>query len=114
MARRMQDFDRAVAQLKRFFVFSFMNGEISLRMGAIYDRRSGSLRQIEMPTDEIGMEMSLENILDRSVPLFGKPKISVDIPQGIDDSRLAFTIYIVRRFTQTAGIQLLNEHNSAF
>ncbi len=114
MTRRMQYFDRAVAQVKNLAVDRLMNGKIRLGMRTIYDRGAGSLGQIKMAAYKISMKMGFENILDRRLPLPGKIQINIDIPQRVDDRRFTFTLNIICRFTETSGIQLLDEHNPAF
>jgi hypothetical protein len=58
--------------------------------------------------------MRFKNVPDGCFSLPAEIKIYVDIPQWIDDRRFALAFDIIRRFTKTAGIQLLDEHNHAF
>jgi len=110
----MQYFYSTVAQMKQLSVFSFVNGETGFRIRTIDDRCAGYFCQVKMPAHKIGMEMSFENVFDLRLAFFCQLEVGIDVPERVYNCRLSFAVDIISRFTEATGIQLLNEHNSAF
>src|SRR5438477_259504 len=91
-----------------------MDRKICLCSRTVNDGGPCGLCQIQVTRHKVCMKMRLKNIFDGGVALFCKPEICVDIAQRVDDSSLPLAINVIGRFTETAGIQLLNEHYFAF
>src|SRR5258707_2946693 len=114
MPRSMQYFYGAIPHMKYLPVCRFMNRKNRLCFRTVNNGSAGCLCQVQVPGDKVSMKMGFKYIFDSGVPFFCKPKVSVDVAQGVDDSRFPFAINVIRCFTETAGIQLLNEHNLPF
>jgi hypothetical protein len=62
---------------------------------------SGSGRQLAMTGDEVGVEMSLENVTNLNLVRLGGLEVNIDVPLWIDDHRLALRGQQVRGMRQT-------------
>src|SRR5260221_11589726 len=91
-----------------------MNSKYLLCFRTINNGSVGCFYHVQLPGDKVSMKMGIKYISDSGVPFFCKPKVSVDVAQGVDSNRFPFAINVIRCFTETAGIQLLNEHNLPF
>ena len=51
------------------------------------DRRAGTIAQLEMPRDEVGVQVGQQDVFDREAVLRRKGEVLVDIALRIDDGR---------------------------
>ena len=63
--------------------------ELRARGRADVDLRAGSLRQLPVAGDEVGMQVRLEDVADREAVLLRGFEVDLDIALRIDDHRLA-------------------------
>src|SRR6478672_5470866 len=101
-------------QLERFAIGCHMYFKGRFRTGTIHDGSAGCLAQVDMATDEIGMEMRFEDILYRRVPFCSELEIRVYIAQRVNNSSFAIAFNIIRCLAQAAGVELPNKHNKSF
>ena len=64
VAGRVQDLDGDVTDLQQFAVFGDVRVKRSVGVGAVDDGRTGFFGERDVPTDEVGVEMRLEDVLD--------------------------------------------------
>jgi hypothetical protein len=110
----MQHFNGTISQAEQLTVGGFMNGKLGLSVRAVYNRGSRNFGKIQVPRHKVRMEMGLEYEFYRGLPLFCQLKISIDIPQGVNNSSFTGAFNIIGCFTQAPGIQLLDEHTLHF
>ncbi len=110
----MQHFDADIAQLEDLSVGCLVNGKMGFGMGAVDDRRTRGLGQIQVTAYKIRMLMGLQDIADLCLTFLRKLEVNIDITQRVDDSGFSATLDIIGCFTQASGIQLFNEHTRDF
>ena len=76
------------------------------------DRRAGTIAQLEMTRDEVGVQVGQQDVFDREAVLRRKGEVLVDIPLGIDDGRDMGELVTdqVRRVGEAPEIELLENH----
>src|SRR5712692_1614457 len=74
------------------------------------DFSSGARRQLAMTAHEVRMQMSLDDVLDLEILSFRFFNVLIDVALRIDDSGFAFRSDQIRSVSETAEIELLEEH----
>ena len=76
------------------------------------NRCSHTIAQLEVPGNEVRMEVRQDDMLDPETMLLGKPQVSVDVSLWIDDGRDArlLVAHEIRRVRQTVTVELLENH----
>ena len=85
-------------------------GKSNSGLGAKNYLSAGACRQFAMPADKIGVQVSLDHILDPKVLRRGFLDILIDVALRIDDCRLTFRTNQVRSMRQTGKIELFKVH----
>jgi hypothetical protein len=84
MSRSLEELEAALPELNLVSVLDRDVRELSSGPGAEIDARSGALGKFAMARDEVGMQMSLDNMFDPP-PLAGcHLEVDINVPLGID------------------------------
>ena len=106
-ARMARRFERASAARGRSSTASPSpkRRERILRLGrrAQIDGGAGAVAQLEMPGDEVGVEVRQEDVRDPQAVLGGKGEILVDVALRIDDGRRVRSLVADRGTTRAPG-----------
>ena len=71
---------------------------------------AGPFRELVVPTDEVGMQMGLDHVLDFEALSFCFIDVLVDIPLRVDDRGVPFRANEIRRVCKTPQVKLLEVH----
>jgi hypothetical protein len=84
--------------------------------GAQVNRRPDAIAQLDVASDEIGVEMCEEHVRDPQPMLFGKRQVLIDVTLRVDDSGPPgqFVADEIRRMRETVEIELLEKHCISF
>ena len=112
MTRRFEHFDPHVAELERIAVPHRHERVLRLRRAAESNRRAGAIAQLEVPGDEVGVEVREKDVADGELVLAGVGEIAIDITLRIDDDGAAsdFVADQIGRMRQATEIELLQQH----
>ena len=76
------------------------------------DLRPSVFFQVQVSTDEIGVEVCFEDIFDLRVVALGAIEVRLNFSQRVKDRRFTITLDIIGRVGQASGIYLLYIHNT--
>src|SRR5215469_11825470 len=114
MAWRFEDLQAQARELERIAVFHRGEGVLGLRAGAESNRGTAAVAQLQMPGDEIGMEMREEDVADGEAELCGVGQVLLDIALRINDDRSSAGLVSdeIRCVREAAQVVLLQNHPS--
>ena len=101
-----------LAHIEHFAIRGHMCLETRFGCRAVNDSGAGLRSQIQVTAHEIGMEVGLEDILDRC-PVGGSLiDVRLHLPQGVEDGHLTIAFKVVGSMCDASGIDLLDLHGS--
>jgi hypothetical protein len=107
-SRKDQNAEFSDAQLEA--VLHFDAGKACASVRPDVDGGSGTLGQFAVTGNEIGMQVSFENVTDANTLFIGSFEVNIDIPLGIDHNGLSLRGQHVRRMRQATQVKLLEVH----
>jgi hypothetical protein len=87
VAGRRPHFEPHPPEIDDLAVAELPNREIGRRRFAVADRGSRTRRELEVAGDEVGVEVSLDDVFDLQPRVSGVGDVSRDIALGVDDDR---------------------------
>src|SRR4051812_14310991 len=106
----MKNLEADITQFELLSILCHMHVKFCFGIGAVNNGSASGPGKVNMSTYKISMEMGLEDVFDRCFSFRCKLEVNIDIPQGINNCSLSFALHVIRCFTETTGIKLLNEH----
>jgi hypothetical protein len=85
VTRGLKEIEAAASELYGVAVLYWSVREGCARSSTIIDARASALCEFTMAGDKVGVQMSLDDVLDLHAPLFGRFDVDVKIALGKDD-----------------------------
>ena len=90
----MADLEPYLAQVEDLAVRQVVDRELGLGAGAERDGGAGGIGQLQVPGQEVGVEVRLDDPLDGQPVGGGVGEVLADVALGVDDDRSAFYVYL--------------------
>src|SRR5579872_472071 len=87
VAWRGPDLEPDITELESLAVAERLDREVDVRRLAERDDSSGRRRELEVPREEVGMEMGLDDSLDAEALFVGLLEVHADVASRVDDDR---------------------------
>ena len=113
VTRRRDDLEGDASEREPLPVVESVDRKPDLGSIAVADDGTGASGKLEMATQEVGVDVRLDDSLDGESELVGLREVVADIPAGIDDHRPAGRLVTdeVRRVGQTPEVVLGEDHH---